>query len=94
MTTNVRSYVRPMHGWWRRDPYFKRYMIREGSSVFLASYALILLVGLLRLTQGEEAYEAWRAHVDPAHAINQNKVNSTMDYFGVRKLLMPKGAVK
>ena len=31
-------------------------------------------------------------HVDPAHAINQNKVNSTMDYFGVRKLLMPGGA--
>ena len=30
-------------------------------------------------------------HVDPAHAINQNKVNSTMDYFGVRKLLMPRG---
>ena len=29
--------------------------------------------------------------VDPAHAINQNKVNSTLDYFGVRKLLMPKG---
>ena len=29
--------------------------------------------------------------VDPAHAINQNKVNSTMDYFGVRRLLMPKG---
>ena len=29
--------------------------------------------------------------VDPAHAINQNKVNSTMDYFGVLKLLMPKG---
>ena len=30
-------------------------------------------------------------HVDPAHAINQNKVNSTMDYFGVLKLLMPRG---
>jgi fumarate reductase iron-sulfur subunit len=29
--------------------------------------------------------------VDPAHAINQNKVNSTMDYFGVLKFLMPKG---
>ena len=28
--------------------------------------------------------------VDPAHAINQNKVASTMDYFGVRKLLWPK----
>jgi fumarate reductase iron-sulfur subunit len=30
-------------------------------------------------------------HVDPAHAINQNKVNSTMDYFGVLKLLTPGG---
>ena len=29
--------------------------------------------------------------VDPAHAINQNKVNSTMDYFGVLKFLMPRG---
>lgn len=32
--------------------------------------------------------------VDPAHAINQNKVNSTMDYFGVLKLMMPKGAAE
>lgn len=29
--------------------------------------------------------------VDPAHAINQNKVNSTLDYFGVLRLLMPRG---
>jgi len=29
--------------------------------------------------------------VDPAHAINQNKVKSTMDYFGVLKFLMPRG---
>ena len=57
----VKTYVRPMQGWWRKNPYFVRYMIRESSSVFLAIYALILLVGLLRLTQGEAAYEAWRA---------------------------------
>ena len=56
----IRTYVRPMQGWWRRNPYFKRYMIREGSSVFLAIYTLILLVGLLRLSQGEAAYAAWR----------------------------------
>jgi fumarate reductase subunit C len=49
-----------MQGWWRRNPYFLRYMIREGSSVFLAIYAVILLVGLYRLAQGEAAYEAWR----------------------------------
>jgi fumarate reductase subunit C len=56
----VRTYRRPMAGWWRRNPYFVRYMIREGSSVFLAIYTIILLVGLYRLTQGEAAYEAWR----------------------------------
>ncbi|HZM46642.1 MAG TPA: fumarate reductase subunit C [Burkholderiales bacterium] len=57
----VKTYVRPMQGWWRRNPYFVRYMIREGSSVFLATYAIILLVGLLRLTQGEAAWDSWRA---------------------------------
>ena len=57
----VKTYTRPMDGWWRRNPYFVRYMIREGSSVFLAIYAIILLVGLLRLSQGEAAWEAWRA---------------------------------
>ena len=61
MTTNVRTYVRPMRGWWRRNPYFTRYMIREASAVFLAAYAIVLLVGLLRLSQGEAAYEGWRA---------------------------------
>ena len=55
----VKTYVRPMGGWWRRNPYFVRYMIREGSSVFLAIYTLILLVGLWRLTQGAAAWEAW-----------------------------------
>jgi fumarate reductase iron-sulfur subunit len=32
--------------------------------------------------------------VDPAHAINQNKVNSTLDYAGLRRLLLPKGAAE
>jgi fumarate reductase subunit C len=50
-----------MEGWWRRNPYFVRYMIREGSSVFLAIYSIILLVGLLRLSQGEAAWDGWRA---------------------------------
>ena len=56
----ARPYVRPMEGWWRKNPFFVRYMIREGSSVFLAAYAIILLVGLCRLTQGEAAWDAWR----------------------------------
>jgi len=57
----IKTYIRPMQGWWRRNPFFVRYMIREASSVFLAIYAVILLVGLARLTQGEAAWDAWRA---------------------------------
>ena len=57
----IKPYVRPMQGWWRRNPFYVRYMIREASSVFLAIYTVVLLVGLARLAQGEAAYEAWRA---------------------------------
>jgi fumarate reductase subunit C len=35
--------------------------VREGSAVFLSAYALVLLFGLWRLSQGEAAFEAWRA---------------------------------
>lgn len=55
------TYVRPMTGWWLKDPYFFKYMIREGSAVFLTAYALVLLAGLVCLAAGETAYDAWRA---------------------------------
>jgi len=56
-----KPYIRPMDGWWRRNPFFMRYMVREASAVFLAIYAVILLVGVFRLSQGEAAYGAWLA---------------------------------
>jgi fumarate reductase subunit C len=55
------TYVRPMAGWWRRNPTFMLYMIREASAIFLTGYALVLLVGLLCLSLGEQAYDTWRA---------------------------------
>lgn len=54
-----RPYVRPMDGWWRRDPFFIRYMLREATAVFVAAYAVVLLVGLVCLSQGEAAYNGW-----------------------------------
>ena len=57
----IKTYVRPMSGWWRRNPYFVRYMIREASSVFLAIYAVILLVGLARLSESQVDYENYLA---------------------------------
>jgi fumarate reductase subunit C len=55
------TYRRSMSGWWRRNPYFTRYMIREGSAAFLTVYALILLDGLYRLGSGQGPFDAWRA---------------------------------
>lgn len=57
--SNRRPYVRSMDGWWRRDAYFMRYMAREVTAVFVAAYATVLLVGLVRLSQGEAAFNAW-----------------------------------
>ena len=57
---NVKTYVRPMGAWWRRNPFYGWYMLRELSCVFVTAYAVVLLIGLARLAQGRPAYEAWR----------------------------------
>ena len=54
-----RGYVRSMDGWWRRDPYFVRYMAREATAVLVAAYAFVLLAGLICLARGEASYNAW-----------------------------------
>ena len=54
-----RTYVRPMAGWWKGHPFFMRYMAREVTALFVAAYALVLLAGLARLSQGHDAFEQW-----------------------------------
>ena len=54
-----RPYVRSMDGWWRHNPFFIRYMMREGTALVVAAYAFVLLAGLLCLAAGEEAYDRW-----------------------------------
>ena len=55
------TYRRPMTGWWLKNPFFIRYMLREGTSVFMAVYSVILLLGLANLAAGEVSYDAWFA---------------------------------
>jgi fumarate reductase subunit C len=52
-------YHRPVLGWWRRDTYYFKYLAMEATSLVVALYALILLVGVYRLTQGEAAFNGW-----------------------------------
>ncbi len=67
--TKRRPYVRPMDGWWRKNPYFVEYMIHEGTALFVAAYAAVLLISLLRLAQGEAAWNAWLATLQGSWAI-------------------------
>ena len=55
----MRTYTRPMAGWWRRNPFYLWYMLREASCVFVTIYALVLLTGLYRLAQGKESFDRW-----------------------------------
>ena len=54
-----KPYRRPMQGWWKRDPYYIRYLAMEATSLLIAVYTLILLFGLFRLSQGEAAFNGW-----------------------------------
>ena len=54
-----RPYRRPMQGWWRRDPFFVRYMAREMTAFAVAAYAVVLAFGVVRLGQGEAAWNGW-----------------------------------
>jgi len=61
-----RPYLRELSksGWWLEQPRYIRYMAREMSALFIGVYALILIVGLFRLSQGEAAYAAFLATVE------------------------------
>jgi len=65
----AQPYVRPMQGWWRRDPFFVRYMGREATALAVLAYAVILAVGLVRLAQGEAAWNGWVAALRSPWAI-------------------------
>ena len=56
----MKTYTRPVTGtWWMKNPFYRWYMLRELSCLFITLYALELLWGLWRLRQGRAAYAAW-----------------------------------
>jgi len=55
-----KPYVRPISGtWWLEKPEYRVYMLRELTSFFVGGYAVLMLVGLWRLGQGQAAYEGF-----------------------------------
>ena len=60
---NRKPYVREVSPtrWFLRDRRYMRYMAREVTCLFIGAYTLMLLVGIVRLAQGQAAYEAFLA---------------------------------
>jgi fumarate reductase subunit C len=55
-----RPYLRKVErSWWLRQPRYVRYMIRELTSLFVGLYCALLVVGLIRLTQGQAAWDGF-----------------------------------
>ena len=84
-----------MHGWWLKNPFYVRYMLRESTSVFVGIYAIVLLAGLLALVSGEAAYNAWLAAMTNPLAIVFHLVAlaaaiyHTITWFAVAPKVMP-----
>ena len=50
--------------WWLQNPCYRFYMLREATSVPIFLYALVLIWGLFRLSQGEVAFTDWLQLMD------------------------------
>ena len=57
-----RPYTRKVErSWWLQHPRYVAYMIRELTSLFVGLYCALLAVGLVRLAQGQAAWEGFVA---------------------------------
>ncbi len=73
-----------MSGWYRRNPRFMAYLLREGTAVFLALYAVFLLWGLTALSAGVESYARWLAFLaSPVSVLLHLLILAAAVYHGV-----------
>lgn len=66
-----KPYVKPMpRTWFLANPFHTWYMLREGTSIFVGLYSLILLWGLASLVKGEAAWAHWLSVMEhPAYMV-------------------------
>lgn len=56
-----KPYRRPVSAssWWLAQPRYIRYMAREASCIFIGAYTGVIVVGLMRLSQGAAAWDGF-----------------------------------
>lgn len=68
MTTR-KPYIRSMQGWWLKNTFYKKYMLRESTAIFVGIYALVLLEGLMALASGADAWQHWLSSMRTPQAV-------------------------
>ena len=68
-----RPFIRTVErSWWLQHPRYVRYMVRELTSLFVGLYGALLVVGLIRLAQGQAAWDGFVAAISsPAGVVFQ-----------------------
>lgn len=65
-----KPYVRKVKKtWWLKHAFYTNYMLREGTCLFVGAYVVTLMWGLLRLSQGPDAFSGWLASLHSPLAI-------------------------
>lgn len=92
-----RPYNRPVSKtkWWTTQLRYQHYMLREVTCIFIGAYMAMLVWGLMRLSQGPEAWEAYVAGIlSPIGIIFQLiclgfALVNTISWFNVTPKAMP-----
>lgn len=57
MTTKRKPYVRPMTAtWWKKLPFYRFYMLREGTAIPAVWFSIVLIYGIFALKHGPESW--------------------------------------
>lgn len=60
MTTKRKAWVRPMpSSWWKSLPFYRFYMLREGTAVTTVWFSIVLIYGLYALKDGPESWDGF-----------------------------------
>ena len=58
--SNRKPYIQKQSpAWWLKNKFYFWYMLREGTSVFVFLYSVVLIFGVIALRQGPEAWYEW-----------------------------------
>lgn len=84
MTTKRKPYVRPMTStWWKKLPFYRFYMVREGTAVPTVWFSIVLIYGLFALKHGAES---WAGYI----GFLQNPVVVILNLITLAAALLPK----